>query len=171
MLPLQRVCRHRPIFPGRRQPSIFGTDELNFRVRNGNGWILIVIDTDSIYITSGFVRSDATIAHSDQFCKTIFEPIYTFLVSTWPTGHLVRLQGFEPGTHWLRVSCSTSWAKGAYLSTLSLFLKSLPPSVPQKPNNDFQQIILPIFQGQALGLLVSVSLTRYRAYTSDLSTG
>ena len=27
---------HRPIFPGRRQPSIFGTDELNYRVRNGN---------------------------------------------------------------------------------------------------------------------------------------
>ena len=29
-------------------------------------------------------------------------------------GPLVRLHGFEPGTHWLRVSCSTSWAKGAY---------------------------------------------------------
>ena len=39
-------CRHRPIFPGRLQPSIFSTDELNYRVRNGNGWILAVIDTD-----------------------------------------------------------------------------------------------------------------------------
>ena len=29
-------------------------------------------------------------------------------------GPLVRLQGLEPGTHWLRVSCSTNWAKGAY---------------------------------------------------------
>ena len=27
---------------------------------------------------------------------------------------LVHLQGLEPGTHWLRVSCSTNWAKGAY---------------------------------------------------------
>ena len=27
---------------------------------------------------------------------------------------LVHLQGFEPGTHWLRVSCSTNWAKGAF---------------------------------------------------------
>ena len=26
---------------------------------------------------------------------------------------VVHLQGFEPGTHWLRVSCSTNWAKGA----------------------------------------------------------
>ena len=41
-------CRHRHIFPGRRQPSIVCTDELNYRVRNGNGWALIVIGTDSI---------------------------------------------------------------------------------------------------------------------------
>ena len=26
---------------------------------------------------------------------------------------VMHLQGFEPGTHWLRVSCSTNWAKGA----------------------------------------------------------
>ena len=36
----------RPIFPGRFQPSIFGTDELNFRVRNGYGWTLAVMVTD-----------------------------------------------------------------------------------------------------------------------------
>ena len=35
-----------PIFPGRRQPSIFGADELNCRVRNGNGWTLTAINTD-----------------------------------------------------------------------------------------------------------------------------
>ena len=40
------LCRHRPIFPGRFQPSIFGTNELNYRVQNGNGWTLIVINTD-----------------------------------------------------------------------------------------------------------------------------
>ena len=32
-------------------------------------------------------------------------------------GPLVRLHGLEPGTHWLRVSCSTNWAKGAFLRT------------------------------------------------------
>ena len=41
-------CRHRPIFPGGRPPSIFGTNELNYRVRNENGWTLIVIDTDYV---------------------------------------------------------------------------------------------------------------------------
>ena len=43
---LNFLCRHRPIFPGRFQPSIFGTNELNYRVRDGNGWTLIAINTD-----------------------------------------------------------------------------------------------------------------------------
>ena len=37
---------HFPIFPGRHQPSIFGTIELNFRVRDGNGCTLNVINTN-----------------------------------------------------------------------------------------------------------------------------
>ena len=35
-----------PIFPVRLQTSIFGADELNFRVRDGNGWTLIAINTN-----------------------------------------------------------------------------------------------------------------------------
>ena len=69
-----RSCWHRPIFPARRQASIFGSAQLNFCVRNGNRWTLCANDTN----------------------------------------FLVHLQGFEPGTHWLRVSCSTNWARGAY---------------------------------------------------------
>ena len=34
------ISRRRPIFPGSCPPSIFGAGELNFRVRDGNGWIL-----------------------------------------------------------------------------------------------------------------------------------
>ena len=52
-----------PIFPGRRQPSIFGANELNFRVRDGNGWTLIAINTDLLvsyecrnYITTSFYK-------------------------------------------------------------------------------------------------------------------
>ena len=44
------MCQHRPIVPGRVQPSIVGTNELNFRVRNGNGWTLAVIDTDFLFV-------------------------------------------------------------------------------------------------------------------------
>ena len=35
-----------PIFPGRCQPSIVGRSELNFRVRDGNGWTLALISTN-----------------------------------------------------------------------------------------------------------------------------
>ena len=35
-----------PIFPVRLQTSIVGTGELNFRVRNGNGWTLTVKNTN-----------------------------------------------------------------------------------------------------------------------------
>ena len=41
-----------PIFPGRHQPSIFGANELNCRVRNGNGWTLTAINTDYIILTA-----------------------------------------------------------------------------------------------------------------------
>ena len=40
------LCWRKPIFPDRLQSSIFGAGELNFRVRDGNGWTLIVIDTN-----------------------------------------------------------------------------------------------------------------------------
>ena len=42
------------IFPGRRQPSIVDRNELNYRVRNGNGWTLILISTNSM--SSSFPR-------------------------------------------------------------------------------------------------------------------
>ena len=38
-----------PIFPGRRQPSIVSRDELNYRVRNGNGWTLALISTNFVF--------------------------------------------------------------------------------------------------------------------------
>ena len=37
-----------PIFPVRLQTSIFGAGELNFRVRDGNGWTLTAINTNSL---------------------------------------------------------------------------------------------------------------------------
>ena len=40
------LCWRLPIFPGRFQPSIVGADELNCRVRDGNGWTLTVKNTN-----------------------------------------------------------------------------------------------------------------------------
>ena len=39
-----------PIFPVRLQTSIFGAGELNFRVRDGNGWTLLTaINTNLLF--------------------------------------------------------------------------------------------------------------------------
>ena len=46
--------RHLPIFTGRVQPTIFGTSELNFCVRNGNRWDLTVIDTGRLSLALQF---------------------------------------------------------------------------------------------------------------------
>ena len=40
-----------PIFPVRLQTSIVGRSELNFRVRNGNGWTLALISTNLLQLT------------------------------------------------------------------------------------------------------------------------
>ena len=39
-----------PIFPVRLQTSIFGAGELNFRVRDGNGWTLTAINTNYLSV-------------------------------------------------------------------------------------------------------------------------
>ena len=49
-----------PIFPVRLQTSIFGRSELNFRVRNGNGWTLALISTD--FVDADFVSFAAALA-------------------------------------------------------------------------------------------------------------
>ena len=43
-----------PIFPARLQASIVGRIELNFRVRNGNGWTLNLINTNYLLFVSNF---------------------------------------------------------------------------------------------------------------------
>ena len=55
-----------PIFPGRLQPSIVGRSELNFRVRDGNGWTLALISTNFVDTSSVslFAVSIPRFAHS-----------------------------------------------------------------------------------------------------------
>ena len=45
------LCWHLPIFPGRHQPSIFGTTELNFCVRYGNRCTLVTINTYLLFFS------------------------------------------------------------------------------------------------------------------------
>ena len=45
---------------------------------------------------------------------------------------MVHLRGLEPRTHWLRVSCSTSWAKGASAKQGTQIFKILPDKEERK---------------------------------------
>ena len=70
------LCWHLPIFPGSHPPSIFGTIELNFRVRYGNGWTLNVIDTN--------------------YAKTVFAvlyPVYFIFADGDSCGNRTRVAG------------------------------------------------------------------------------
>ena len=58
------VCRRQLIFPGRLQPSIVSTCELNYRVRNGNGWTLTVINT--YYSLSSTLKTEREVTHSSE---------------------------------------------------------------------------------------------------------
>ena len=53
-----------PIFPVRLQTSIFGRSELNFRVRNGNGWTLALINTNYNFLLEKKVSKENIIFFS-----------------------------------------------------------------------------------------------------------
>ena len=128
----KQKCWRRPIFPGRFQPSIFGAGELNFCVRNGNRWTLTVkITTYSAYACQRticsfgvgidlFSRAASSQVSSAQMSLTSVFGMGTGGPSSLKIPTMVHLQGFEPGTHWLRVSCSTNWAKGACSTSAQL---------------------------------------------------
>ena len=98
-----------PIFPGRCQPSIVGRDELNYRVRNGNGWTLILISTNSIYVIrlSGKQLVSYTFffhlsreRNGDPYrIRTDVNGVRGRCLNHLTNGPLVRLHGLEPGTH------------------------------------------------------------------------
>ena len=60
-----------PIFPARLQASIVGRNELNFRVRNGNGWTLILIDTN--YLITEVTKHNI---HLKVVTRTGIEPMF-----------------------------------------------------------------------------------------------
>ena len=112
-----------PIFPVRLQTSIFGAGELNFRVRDGNGWTLTAINTDLLFFDKKSKQKKlqrtffslpffSTISHYIQFSGACQERngdpcgnrthvcgVRGRRLSRLTNGPLVRLHGFEPGTH------------------------------------------------------------------------
>ena len=89
-----------PIFPARLQASIFGAGELNCRVRNGNGWTLTAISTDCYFNCSHTAKINMKFFFGDP-CgnRTHVCGVRGRRLSRLTNGPLVRLHGFEPGTH------------------------------------------------------------------------
>ena len=154
-------CRHWSTFPGRHQPSIIDASELNFRVRNGNGCDLCAINTD-LMVTRTRI-------------ELVLPAWEAGVLTAWPTGRMVHHRGLEPRTHWLRVSCSTNWANGAFTVLLYyitscdvcqvLFEKTFGLNKESNVRVETQEA-----KGKALDRLVPTSWTCHHAYTSGLST-
>ena len=93
-----------PIFPGRRQPSIVGRSELNFRVRDGNGWTLALISTNFVgtdlrLAPSGVLHPENRTMQMDggvrlrlpAYCRSSPRAISTGQLHTLPCFHLLPI--------------------------------------------------------------------------------
>ena len=96
-----------PIIPGRLQPSIVGRSELNYRVRNGNGWTLTLINTNFvdasfISLASAFDESSLIplrlLFHSDplRWALNGLHLVYYQKLFRLSRKTLVTRTGFEP---------------------------------------------------------------------------
>ena len=121
-------CWHLPIFPGRRQPSIFGTTELNFCVRYGNRWTLSVINTNfycrfqsETYVNKLSINiisySLFTIHYSLSVRRTRF---------WWLVGESTKSFALDGSHH----RCSPLWAKNSPQDCF-LYAQTLAGSIPQ----------------------------------------
>ena len=92
-------CWQRPIFPGGFPPSIFGTGELNFRVRDGNGWGLTVMNTSSSFFLcekKGSKKETASLFPPFSFTKAV--DMHSFHQAAYPIFFAVFLCPGSRGT-------------------------------------------------------------------------
>ena len=68
---LHLLFRQRPTLPGGLPPSTISAEELNFRVRNGNGWILFAIITGYLLLDCQLNNAKNLVSHS--FIPSAFE--------------------------------------------------------------------------------------------------
>ena len=81
------LFRHRPIFPGRFQPSIFGTVELNYCVRDGNRWDLYAKDTEYSVLSVGFSLTTLHIIAQNSYLSTPFFKFFQFFLNFLKRGY------------------------------------------------------------------------------------
>ena len=89
-----------PIFPVRLQTSIFGAGELNFRVRDGNGWTLTAINTNLLFPFGKSIQLYGPLPEpGDPYGnRTHVCGVRGRRLNRLTNGPLVHLQGLEPWT-------------------------------------------------------------------------
>ena len=89
-----------PIFPVRLQTSIFGAGELNFRVRDGNGWTLTAINTNLLFPSGKSIQLYGPLPEpGDPYGnRTHVCGVRGRRLNRLTNGPLVHLQGLEPWT-------------------------------------------------------------------------
>ena len=151
-----------PIFPARLQASIVGASELNFRVRDGNGWTLTAINTNLLFLErkskqkelcAGSVRCDIPYRCLCRNC----------LGYSMPALLLTHCHLKDP-LQILLSSLRRNRFEGLHLQN-----RTKKPCVLSKRLHSSCYSNLS-FSGQALGLLVPVSCIHYCTSTSGLST-
>ena len=83
-----------PIFPVRLQTSIFGASELNFRVRDGNGWTLTAINTNLHFLER---KRDQAPGFLRIFQSLVFDVICLF--GWFGSGSGESAHTYSPPTH------------------------------------------------------------------------
>jgi hypothetical protein len=68
-----RLIRRRPTLPGGLPPSTIGDDELNYRVRNGNGCDFVSMATETLTPTALHKRGEPGVVISETFNNSISE--------------------------------------------------------------------------------------------------
>ena len=89
-----------PIFPARLQASIFGRSELNFRVRNGNGWTLALISTYFTFSEKKVSKENSSFSLLTVFSTVSIIPKISLMSSTFShqkmLWKMVTRTGIEP---------------------------------------------------------------------------
>ena len=133
-----------PIFPVRLQTSIFGRSELNFRVRNGNGWTLALISTDFFIATDLRQKQTIWFSISQRHWRS-------------DLGDPYRIRTDVKGVRGL---CLNHLTNGPFFR---LYPENRTKRIVHRKAYCLQIV------GQALGLLVPVSSIHYCTSTSGLS--
>ena len=108
-----------PIFPGRRQPSIVGRNELNYRVRNGNGWTLALISTNFVGAKSASFRFH--LAVKTPFRS--FAPPPQLELASLDFELVLKAQNFAPLCY-----PSKTWRTNCIINFFASLVKSFPAS-------------------------------------------